>query len=314
MKDYTYIMNNVVSTDSIATREKDNYAHTNVFDQLDISESTNHDYKAHFGYFREFIENQGLLTPSSFLSYKQYLEKRPDISASTKNKYLVSARIYLRELAKTGKIPDITANVKSFKQDKKHKRTGLSESQIKSVWEKINSELENPKTARLKAIISLLIFQGLRQIEIVRLNVIDVNLGASTAMILGKGRDDKESIDLHPETVRAIRKYLEVSKMADGPMFTCLSNCHLNQRLSTRSLRDMVTSYLSQLEINNTTHGFRHYFTTALIKQFKGDLLEVAQYTRHRSLEMLQIYNDRVKKEADLPKFYQAFNSVLSKI
>ncbi len=64
------------------------------------------------------------------------------------------------------------------------------------------------------------------------------------------------------------------------------------------------------ITFEKTTHGFRHYFTTTLIKTYKGNLLEVAQYTRHRGLEMLQVYNDAVKKESDLPRFYNAFKGV----
>jgi integrase/recombinase XerC len=67
---------------------------------------------------------------------------------------------------------------------------------------------------------------------------------------------------------------------------------------------------LDELGIDKTTHGFRHYFTTRLIKTYKGDLLEVRQYTRHASLEMLQIYNDSIKQQADLPRFYSAFEGV----
>jgi len=59
-----------------------------------------------------------------------------------------------------------------------------------------------------------------------------------------------------------------------------------------------------------TPEQLRHYFTTRLIKTYKGDLLEVRQYTRHSSLEMLQIYNDSIKQQADLPRFYSAFEGV----
>jgi integrase len=54
---------------------------------------------------------------------------------------------------------------------------------------------EMPKTKdsiRLKAILSLLALQGLRQVEIVRLDVKDLDLVSKTAFVLGKGRDDKE--------------------------------------------------------------------------------------------------------------------------
>jgi len=73
----------------------------------------------------------------------------------------------------------------------------------------------------------------------------------------------------------------------------------------------MVKETLKQLGIEKTTHGFRHYFTSVLIKAYKGDLLEVARYTRHKSLEMLQVYNDNIKIQADLPRFYETFKEVV---
>jgi hypothetical protein len=39
-------------------------------------------------------------------------------------------------------------------------------------------------------------------------------------------------------------------------------------------------------------------------------LLTVSQYTRHKSLEMLQVYNDTIKHKADLPKYYETFSAI----
>ncbi|OGE46257.1 hypothetical protein A3B39_02950 [Candidatus Daviesbacteria bacterium RIFCSPLOWO2_01_FULL_37_10] len=130
------------------------------------------------------------------------------------------------------------------------------------------------------------------------------------AFIHGKGRDDKEPVSLHPETVKTLKEYLKISNVADGPLFTSISNYHKNQRLTTRAIRKIIVKLLKELGIEKSVHGFRHYFTTTLIKTYKGDLLEVAQYTRHRSLEMLQVYNDAIKREADLPRFYSAFDGL----
>lgn len=120
----------------------------------------------------------------------------------------------------------------------------------------------------------------------------------------------KSLSSLHPETVRALKAYLGSDKVRDGALFPCKSNNNRNGRLTTRAIRGMVKNILIQVGIEKTVHGLRHYFTTTLIKTYKGDLLEVAQYTRHKSLEMLQVYNDAVRKEADLPRYYQAFAGV----
>jgi len=123
--------------------------------------------------------------------------------------------------------------------------------------------------------------------------------------------DDKEIIHLHLETVRALKEYLQVNRVSDGVLFASKSNNSRNKRLTTRTLRKIVKETLKQLGIEKTTHGFRHYFTSALIKAYKGDLLEVARYTRHKSLEMLQVYNDNIKLQADLPRFYEVFKEVV---
>jgi integrase len=291
-------------TPDITSRAKE------VFDSLDLSEATRTDYKYRIGEFLSFLQARPF-DRDSLLYFKRELAGHTDISVSTKNKYFATAKIFLKELNRKGIIQtDITQNIKAFSQDKKHKRDGLSEIDIAKVSEAVRNLPITPYNARLKAIVSILTLQGLRQIEITRLDVSDIDLVSKKALVQGKGRDDKELIDLHPVTVSAIKDYLKTNKIADGALFTSLSNNKNKQRLSTRGVRLIVKDFLNQLQIEKSTHGFRHYFTTTLIKNYKGNLLEVAAYTRHKSLEMLQVYNDAVKKEADLPRYYQAFNSV----
>ncbi len=281
-----------------------------VFDLLDVSDGTREDYKYRIKLFLEFIKIGGF-GRDSYLEFKRYLGDRNDLSVSTKNKYLATAKIFLKELNRQGVIPaDITQNIKTFTQNKKHKKDGLTQDEMGRLSDGMRQLPNNPKNARLRAILSLLTLQGLRQVEIIRLDVKDVDLVSGIAFVQGKGRDDKEPISLHPETVKALKDYMKSNKVADGALFTCQSNVSKNQRLTTRGLRNIVKDLMSRLGIDKTTHGFRHYFTTTLIKTYKGDLLEVAQYTRHKSLEMLQVYNDAVKKQADLPRYYRAFKNV----
>ena len=281
-----------------------------VFDLLDVSEATRKDYKYRIGAFLDFTSERGF-NRNSFLEFKRALAERTDISTATKNKYLATAKIFLKEANRQGFLPaDITQNIKTFSQSKKHKRDGLNDEEMSLLTETMRELPETPQNTRLKAILSLLVFQGLRQVEVIRLDVKDIDFISKTAFIQGKGRDDKEPIYLHPETIKALKVYLTSNKIADGALFTSNSNNSKNQRLTTRAIRDIVKKTLNDLGIEKTTHGFRHYFTTTLIKTYKGDLLEVAQYTRHRSLEMLQVYNDNINRKADLPRYYQAFSGV----
>lgn len=285
------------------------------FDLLPISETTREDYKLRVGDFVEFIQINGL-NRNTLLEYRKHLEQRTDYSISTKNKYFTTAKRYCGVLYNANLLPiDITKDLsgvelKGFKQSRLHKKDGVSQDEINRLAEYLRGLDDSKQSLRLKAIFSLLIYQGLRQVEIVRLDVSDLDLRAGKAFILGKGRDDKEPIALHPYTVDALRAYLNAYNKKSGAVFTCESNRAYGERLTTLSLRRTVKGILKQLDIDNSTHGFRHYFTTNMIKNYHGDLLKVAHYTRHRRLDMLQVYNDALDAEQDLPNYINAFGGV----
>ncbi|HEC64759.1 MAG TPA: site-specific integrase, partial [bacterium] len=113
-----------------------------------------------------------------------------------------------------------------------------------------------------------------------------------------------------PKTNKNLKLYINSNNIRSGAMFQSQSNNSINKRLTTRGLRLIVKNILGELDIKKTVHGFRHFFTTNLINKYEGNLLEVAGHTRHKSIDTLQIYYDRAKKKEDLPRYYQAFNSI----
>ena len=285
------------------------------FDLLPVNETTRADYKARIGLYVDFINQHGL-NRNTLLDYRRYLESRTDYSVSTKNKYFTSAKRYTGVLHTAGLLPvDITKDIsgkdlKGFKQNKKHKKDGLQTDEVQRLSQYLQALEPTPANYRLKAMLALFMYQGLRQIEVTRLDVTDLDLKNGKAFIHGKGRDDKEPIALHPYTAQALDDYLKASGKKSGALFTSTSNNSYNQRITTRGLRKVITGILNGLSIDNSVHGFRHYFTTTMVKHYKGDLLTVAHYTRHKNLEMLQVYNDAINAEADLPRYYKAFEGL----
>lgn len=285
------------------------------FDLLPVNETTRADYKARIGLYVDFINQHGL-NRNTLLDYRRYLDSRTDYSVSTKNKYFTSAKRYTGVLHTAGLLPvDITKDIsgkdlKGFKQNKKHKKDGLQTDEVQRLSEYLQSLEPTQPNYRLKAMLALFMYQGLRQIEVIRLDVTDIDLKNSKAFIHGKGRDDKEPIALHPYTAQALADYLKASGKKSGALFTSNSNNSYNQRMTTRGLRKVITGVLDNLGIDNSVHGFRHYFTTTMVKHYKGDLLAVAHYTRHKNLEMLQVYNDAINAQADLPRYYKAFEGL----
>ena len=75
------------------------------------------------------------------------------------------------------------------------------------------------KSARIKTPFLLLSLQKLRQIKIRRIDVENVDLVNGIAYIKGKGRDDKEMIYLHPETVKELGICTDKNSTGSGALF-----------------------------------------------------------------------------------------------
>lgn len=291
-----------------------------VFEHLDINDATKAEYQRRLTMFLDYVEAEGL-TVNTFLNYKRLLGSREDLSVSSKNKYLTAARIFMRELHRQGVMPvDITPNVRNFRQGKYHKKDGLTEQDIELVRDWCYMHYDNFRDV---AITSLLLYQGLRQIEITRLNWEDINLKKKVMMIKGKGRDDKEPVFLHDDVVLAlIRLQYQVQEKRGygygmkedrlrGAVFRSKTYTGQYKRLTTRGVRLVFQKMFVEVGIEGkAVHGFRHYYVTKLLKAYKGDVMTVMKYTRHRSPQMLEVYNDQIIQAEDLPKFFKTFDNV----
>ena len=281
-----------------------------VFDVLDVSESTRKEYSVRIKHFVQYTKIHGI-NHNIYLEYKRFLDGIDTFSIATKNKYLIAAKVFLDGLYRLQLIPiKITDNIKGFSQSKLHKKEGLNDEAITKIQNYCSTLKPTLTNLRLKSILSLLIFQGLRQIEVIRLNVTDIDLKHKTAFITWKGRDDKERIYLHPTTVKVLKSYLSLYRFREGALFRSESNNSYGSRLTTKSIREIIKQVFKTLEIDGSTHGFRHFFITKLIKSYKGELLTVSKYSRHRSIQMLEVYNDETIREQDLPRFYDVFNDI----
>lgn len=76
------------------------------------------------------------------------------------------------------------------------------------------------------------------------------------------------------------------------------------ERLSTMTIKREVGELLTELGIEKTVHGFRHFYVTELLKTM--DARDVRKFSRHRSLEMLMIYDDEVSVQAKAQHVFTA--------
>lgn len=280
---------------------------------MDVSVSTIADYSNRLAPFIGYLIEHGI-DEDTLITYKRILASDTTIKVSTKNKKLTVARIFLRELYRRGYISrDITLGVKGFKQSSKHKQSGLDDDdmQLLREWVSLN-QYRTPATIRLTCMLLLLTYHGLRQIELCRLQYEDIDFVGARIFIHGKGSDDKEPIHLNPDVAQVLRRYCDAFGVSSGYVFTSISN---NQSkgspLTTRGLRAAVTKLFNKLGIDHSVHGLRHYYVTKLIQEFPGELFMVRNFTRHRSLEQLAVYNDAVTQARDFPKHDMVFSKVL---
>jgi len=266
-----------------------------VLDGIDASETTRKDYQARIKNFLVFTSENGI-NRDSYLEYKRELEKNASLSVASKNKQLATAKAYLKELCRKGIVTvDLTLGVKQFAQTKTHKKFGHTSDEVKRILELIDES-----SLRDKALMYLLFFQGLRQVEVIRLEAQDINYIENKALILGKGRDDKEIIDLHPKVSAVLKEYTISYGIRNGQIFD----------ITERTLRNIYHRLSDRLGITKTLHGARKYFITKMLEVLDGDLNETRKYSRHRSFDMLIVYSDDISKQKTLPKFYETFDNV----
>jgi integrase len=279
-----------------------------IFNSLDVGDNTRHEYRQRIIPFMAFVQTEGL-SLNVLLDYKRLLASREDYAISTKNKNLVVAKVFLRECHRLGLIErDISSNVRCFRQDKRHKVNGLSDDEVLLIGQWVK---DNPSKTRERAMLCLAIMQGLRQFEICNIKLKDIDFKAGTLMVLGKARDDQEAVHLHPKTTRALRIYCRSQKLEkEDYIFTSLRRPSSKGKLTTRGLQVIIKGVFAELEIDRTVHGCRHYYVSRLITTMPGKLMTVAGFTRHKSLEMLQIYDDSYQTSLDLEYYRKAFNDL----
>jgi integrase len=140
------------------------------------------------------------------------------------------------------------------------------------------------KSPKERAIISLMAWNGLRTIEVLRLSISDVKLDAGKIAVWGKGKSEKSKdiIKLSSVVKREIKVYLSKSKIKIGLLFPGLRRVELDS---------LINHYLKKLRLNGkfTPHSLRH--TAGQLMYEKKIPLELIQKTlRHADMKTTMVY------------------------
>ena len=228
--------------------------------------------------------------------YKRYLMEERELSQVSVSTYLTALRRFCQYLTDIGKLTHNPAKaVKGNRRPDTHSRSVLTETDIDKLEEVLGTATQIDK--RDSAIVSLMLYAGLSEIEIVRANVEDLEhtLMGPVLRVQGKGREVKDQeAPLDEPVLEAVEDYLDTRDNVhpEDPLFVSHGHRSSGKRLKTRSVRSRINDYLRKAEIKRkgvSPHSLTH--TAALLWLNDGmPIEEVKERMRHGTLETTMIY------------------------
>jgi site-specific recombinase XerD len=247
---------------------------------------------------RWFLQQKGgfKFTTDGIESYKSYLMNQRGLHQVSVSTYLTALRRLCQYLVDIGMLAENPARtVKGNRRPSTHSRAILTEAEVDKLIEVIDTETQIGK--RDQAIVYLMLFAGLSEIELIRANVQDLEqtLMGWYLRVQGKGRTVKDQqVPIDKPVMEKVQQYLDSRKrlQPDGPLFVSHGHRSEGQRLNTRSVRSRINLHLRTAEIKRpgvTPHSLTH--TAALLWLNNGmSVEEVRERMRHGTVETTMIY------------------------
>jgi len=168
---------------------------------------------------------------------------------------------------------------------------------------------EDLKARRDRALLSLLLYHGLRREELSKLAAHDVHLrrGVPHLRVHGKGSKVR-NIPIHPGTQGLLTEYLESSGHAldkSGPLFRPIRNNRtheLDRTLSGDGIYKLVRSYAKKLGVAIGAHALRATAATNALEH-EADIAKVQEWLGHANISTTRLYDRRKSRPEDSPTF-----------
>ena len=167
------------------------------------------------------------------------------------------------------------------------------------------------KGRRDRAILSTILYHGLRRAELCTLVVGDVHArrGVTHLRIHGKG-GKLRYLPLHPATAEAISVYLELAGHAgdaQGALFRPVSNNISTGvgAITADGVYKMLVGYATSLKINVAGFGPHALRATAATNalEHEADIAKVQEWLGHANIATTRIYDRRQMRPEDSPTF-----------
>jgi site-specific recombinase XerD len=294
-------MSDADSTDTLSLSLRELRDHLQAFQDdylAEKSDETVGTYRRSLNSFEKWFvqQNDVTFTEEDIRAYKTHLMEERDLSQVSVSTYLTALHRFCQYLTDIGELAENPATaVKGNRRPDTHSRAVLTEQDIEALEEVLGTATQIDK--RDTAIVSLMLYAGLSEIEIVRANVEDLEhtLMGPVLRVQGKGRKVKDQeAPLDEPVLEAVEAYLDTRDDVhpEDPLFVSHGHRSGGERLKTRSVRSRINGHLRKADIKRkgvTPHSLTH--TAALIWLNDGmPLEEVKQRMRHGTLDTTMIY------------------------
>lgn len=267
-------------------------------DYIDVKEKSRITYKRGLTQFFLFLQKYNIRQPTrnDIIAFRTMLIQTHE--ANTVQNYIVAIRRFFEWTELRGFYPNIALKLKGAKVSKGHRKDYLTAEQVNMILDKIDTT--DPIGMRDYAIISLMVTCALRDIEVYRANIGDLQTigGFTVLLVQGKGQDQKSAPVRIPGYIeKVIREYLATrgdALIADesSPLFLSYSNNSQFKRLSARSISGIVKARMKDagfISKRLTAHSLRHTAVTLALLS-GSDITTVQQFARHSRIDTTMIY------------------------
>ena len=272
----------------------------------DINSISYRQYKSNIKLFLEWLLQQKIeikdFRTADFIKYKHHLIRIKQYSELTTASHLITVRLFCRWLEQHGYTNDVTKTIKIRKRYKSFKRKSLTSDQIKKFLDQFETKTLHGK--RDFAIANLMLRNGLRESEVVKMNIGDITefLGFRSILIQRKNKNEKDyCLPLAAKADEAIKDYLKSRNdnfTDNDPLFVSLAvNTRLN-RLSTAYISQMIKKKFIAANITGkyyTAHSLRHTLANYLLEKGFSEY-QVQIFMGHENYSTTLMYTHQRKK------------------
>ncbi len=253
-------------------------------------------------------EELRLVTRAHILAWRKDLERR-ELEGSTIRRKLAALSSLFEYLSDADAV---THNpVKGVKRPKvesyEGKTPALGDSQARHLLKLPAGE--DLKALRDRALLSLLLYHGLRRDELSQLTVYDIHSRRGVPHLRVHGKGSKlRNIPLHPGTQELLTDYLEASGHAyekSGALFRPIRNNRtgrLDRTLTGDGIYKLVRNYAEKLGVAIGAHALRATAATNALEH-EADIAKVQDWLGHANISTTRLYDRRKSRPEDSPTF-----------